>query len=306
MRDSAFREAEGFVLRSEGPEGAFSSVLVTAEGGFLAAPSEFDLLRSDFVRQGPDLVLDAPDGSRLLVQDFFGASAGASGSFVTGSGARIDFDLARKLAQGSDGMQLAQASGGDVGANPIGSVEVLEGQVFATRSSGLKVALKVGDPIFQGDVIESAADGNVGFIFDDNSTMSLAESGRMVLDEFVYDPAQQSGSSSTSVVQGVFSFVSGQIAKSGAEAMVVSTPVATIGIRGTTVAGRAAQVGENNSISLLRDADGGVGEITVSNGAGSQILSAVGQTVSLSSFTQAPPPPVVLPESAIQQHLAVP
>ncbi|MGB0694185.1 MAG: hypothetical protein ACPGOY_00955 [Rhodospirillaceae bacterium] len=36
-----------------------------------------------------------------------------------------------------------------------------------------------------------------------------------------------------SLVNGVFSFVSGQIAKTGPDAMVINTPVATIGIRGT-------------------------------------------------------------------------
>ena len=41
------------------------------------------------------------------------------------------------------------------------------------------------------------------------------------------------------MVEGAFSFVSGENAKTGPDAMKVSTPVATIGIRGTTVAGRS-------------------------------------------------------------------
>ena len=58
--------------------------------------------------------------------------------------------------------------------------------------------------------------------------------------------------------------MSGQVAKSGDDAMVVGTPVASIGIRGTTVAGKAAAEGSSNSITLLPD-DGGVGQIAVSN-----------------------------------------
>ncbi|MEK9670883.1 MAG: hypothetical protein VW268_00080 [Rhodospirillaceae bacterium] len=38
-----------------------------------------------------------------------------------------------------------------------------------------------------------------------------------------------------SVVKGVFSFVSGQVAKTDPDAMKIDTPVATIGIRGTQV-----------------------------------------------------------------------
>ena len=73
----------------------------------------------------------------------------------------------------------------------------------------------------------------------------------MVIDEMIYDPSNNSNSSSSfSVVKGVFSFVSGQVAKSGDDAMVVKTPVASIGIRGTTVAGKAAAEGSSNSITL--------------------------------------------------------
>ena len=44
-----------------------------------------------------------------------------------------------------------------------------------------------------------------------------------------------------------FSFVSGEIAKTGPDAMEVKTPVAVIGIRGTTVAGKAAVEDDENS-----------------------------------------------------------
>ena len=79
----------------------------------------------------------------------------------------------------------------------------------------------------------------------------------MVLDELVYDPATGTGSMAVDMVEGAFSFVSGEIAKTGPDAMKVSTPVATIGIRGTTVAGKAAVEGNENSFTLLQDADGG-------------------------------------------------
>ena len=38
-----------------------------------------------------------------------------------------------------------------------------------------------------------------------------------------------------SVVEGVFTFVSGQVAKTDPDAMTLDTPVKTIGIRGTQV-----------------------------------------------------------------------
>ena len=54
----------------------------------------------------------------------------------------------------------------------------------------------------------------------------------MALTEFVYDPNGKSNSSLLSLTKGTFTFVAGNIAKTGS--MKVDTPVATMGIRGTT------------------------------------------------------------------------
>jgi hypothetical protein len=78
----------------------------------------------------------------------------------------------------------------------------------------------------------------------------------MVLDELIYDSETNEGTSAISVVQGVFSFVSGAIAKSGPDAMTIRTPVATIGIRGTKVAVKAGAEGEENVITLLEEEGG--------------------------------------------------
>ena len=78
--------------------------------------------------------------------------------------------------------------------------------------------------------------------------------------------------------------------------MTVSTPVATLGIRGTTVAGKAAVEGNENSFTLLQDAGGTVGQISVSNAAGTQTLSQVGATTSITSINIAPTPIILSPE----------
>ena len=112
----------------------------------------------------------------------------------------------------------------------------------------------------------------------------------MVLDELIFDPASQEGSSSFSVVQGVFVFVSGEIASQNPDAMEVRTPVATLGIRGTKVAGYAAQEGEENKIALLSEGDGEVGELIVYNPSGNVVLDQVNETTIVSSVFLAPEP----------------
>jgi trimeric autotransporter adhesin len=71
-------------------------------------------------------------------------------------------------------------------------------------------------------------------------------------------------------------------------------------LRGTTVAGKAAAEGSSNSITLLPDAGGGVGQIAVSNSAGTQIMSVPFQTTSLTSAFTAPAPPVIVPANQLQ------
>ena len=276
----------------------FSSVVQTERGGDVVVSNVEVLLSGMYIREGGDLILSL-DGEKILIKDFF--SAEKVPDIYSESGVRIAGELAERLAGSIAPGQVAQIVEG-AALESIGVVQNLGGSVRAVRANGMSVELKIGDPVFQGDVIETIGLGSVGLIFNDNSTISLSENGRMVLDEFVYDPATESGSSATSLVQGVFSFVSGKIAKSGDDAMSVTTPVATIGIRGTTVAGRAAQEGQENTIALLNDPDGGVGQITISNAAGSQVLSQAGQAVTLSSFTEPPPLPEILPPQLIQQQ----
>ena len=120
-------------------------------------------------------------------------------------------------------------------SEPIGNVVNLSGSVFAVRTDGTRVELKEGDPVYQGDIIESSDDGAVGILLADETTFSMGQNGRIVLDEMIYDPATQEGSVKLSALQGVFTFVSGQVAKTDPDAMTLDTPVATISIRGTQV-----------------------------------------------------------------------
>jgi len=125
-----------------------------------------------------------------------------------------------ELAQAANSSELSQAPGS---GDSIGKVEVAKGNVFIVQADGTRVAAKAGQPIFQGDAVETDAEGSIGLVFADNSTFSLAEEGRMVIDEMIYDPSTQEGNSVFNVAQGVFTFVSGQIAKAKARRARVST-----------------------------------------------------------------------------------
>ena len=129
----------------------------------------------------------------------------------------------------------------DVASTPIGKVVVATGSVTLERAGAPVIQVsttaqagqaKVGDLVYQGDAVATGADGKVGINFTDGSSFNLSSNARMVLDEFVYDPNSTSNATLFKLTKGTFTFVAGKVAKTGD--MKVDTPVATMGIRGTT------------------------------------------------------------------------
>lgn len=182
---------------------------------------------------------------------------------------------------GTEAIQLAQAGAQAAtptpqapGAQPVGQVKTLAGGVTVIRVDGTREALNEGDRLFQGDKIATAKDGKVGVVFADGSTFSIGNDGVFTIDELIFSPGTADGKSILNVATGVFSYVSGEIAKSGDDAATITTPVATIGIRGTTVVGRASPEGLENTITLLRDSDGNLGEIAIVTFAGQRIVTS--------------------------------
>lgn len=184
----------------------------------------------------------------------------------------------------------------------IGSVTKAAGMVSVRHPDGSSGELLVGNPVYQGDQVQTGADGAVGITLNDKSAFSLGPKGAMQLDELVYDPAAPAdGHSTVAAMHGAFTAVSGDIAKAAPGAMHIKTPVMTIGVRGTTVAGMAAAEGSQNTVTLMRDGSGTLGQVSISNAGGTQVLSGESHTLQLSSFIQPPPPPVALSAAQIQQ-----
>ena len=94
----------------------------------------------------------------------------------------------------------------------IGKITTAE-QTFTIQRGDQTIELSQGDFIYLDDVI-SAGGTAVGIAFADETTMSVDPNSTMVIDDFVYDPENPTtGSMNANVLQGNFSFVSGQIAK---------------------------------------------------------------------------------------------
>jgi hypothetical protein len=149
----------------------------------------------------------------------------------------VSFSPGRVQAQTEPARPAVQ----QVEAKPIGKVVTATGSVTIERAGAVVVQAavpgqagqtKVGDLVYLGDVVQTGADGKVGINFTDGTSFNLSNNARMALSEFVYDPNGKSNSTLFNLSKGTFTFVAGNVAKTGD--MKVDTHVATMGIRGTT------------------------------------------------------------------------
>jgi hypothetical protein len=149
---------------------------------------------------------------------------------LDGSGLRIS-------ARAQDG---AAGQGTGLGS-PVGKVISVTGVATIERSSPVVVQANLpsrvgqasaGDYVYKNDAIQTGPNSKISIIFTDGTAFNVSSEARMVLNEFVYDPNGSSNSALVSLISGTFTFVAGKVAKTGA--MKIDTPVATMGIRGTT------------------------------------------------------------------------
>lgn len=115
---------------------------------------------------------------------------------------------------------------------PIGQIKTLTGDVSIIRT-GTTVAAAPGDPVFLNDGFTTAENATVGVTFIDNATLSLGPESDLVVDRFVYDPAEGARAFRALLRGGLLALVSGDIAENNPDAALVETPFATIGVRGT-------------------------------------------------------------------------
>src|SRR5262245_33156909 len=154
---------------------------------------------------------------------------------------------------------LAQAPAADNA--PIGKVITAQGVVTIEHGTAVVQLVNlpsganqagVGDSVYRGDVIQTGPDSKASIVFSDGTAFNVSSNARMELNEFVYNPNGTSNSSFFSLVRGAFTFIAGSVAKTGN--MKVDTPVATMGIRGTTPRVEISQDGSVKFATMVEEA----------------------------------------------------
>ncbi len=136
------------------------------------------------------------------------------------------------LALALSGIAVAQSAAVGVASSVVKDVRFTNGATPKAKAVTLKQRIALGD------VIQTGKGSQLQILLLDRSTFSVGANASIRIDRFVYDPARGRGSGAT-VTRGAFRFMSGAPARGNSGS--VSTPVATIGIRGTIVEGAVGE-----------------------------------------------------------------
>ena len=116
-------------------------------------------------------------------------------------------------------------------ATVIGSVTRVQGDCSGTVEGATRT-LAEGDPVHLDEAVATAEGGRLAITFDDGTVLTLGAKATVTIDRFVYVPRSQGNAFHASIV-GAFRFVSGSLGKTPASTVGVTTPVATVAVRGT-------------------------------------------------------------------------
>ncbi|WP_432735178.1 FecR domain-containing protein [Maridesulfovibrio sp. FT414] len=120
------------------------------------------------------------------------------------------------------------------GLNSIGVILAANGEVYLKSDSGVR-AVGPGAEVYQGEELVTGHGSNAEIRFADDTLLSQGADSSISLDDYIYDTGDESASSLLfKMSQGTFRMVTGKIAEQNPERFKVGTPLATIGIRGTT------------------------------------------------------------------------
>lgn len=108
-------------------------------------------------------------------------------------------------------------------------LEIKPGATLTTGGRNRK--LRVGMPVDTGDVIRTNGTGIVQLIFTDQTKIAIGPNASMVLDVSMMRGGNRANNFTIKALGGSFRFISGNSKKS---AYKITTPTATMGIRGTT------------------------------------------------------------------------
>jgi hypothetical protein len=189
-----------------------------------------------------------------------------------------------------------------VGYAAIGTItEQVNAPPSIVRKSATLAAIK-GSGVEADDNVRTTA-GKVGITFTDNTRVQINENSKLVIDSFVFDPNNKKGGKlAMKVAMGTVRYASGAVAHNNPDSVKLTTPTATIAVRGTDFTMTVDELGRSTVILLPScpkgwtdmERDCKTGKIEVITDEGKVIMDKAFQATRVDSRESKPFKPTIL------------
>ncbi|MBP0115881.1 FecR family protein [Bradyrhizobium vignae] len=122
------------------------------------------------------------------------------------------------------------AASGAQAQTRVGEAVVIQNEVV--RVAATTTPINVGDSMLRDETVRTGADSAARFVMADSTNLSLGPSATLRLDRTVFNDEHSYRDVAIRMTTGAFRFVTGHSEKA---AYKITTPLATIGVRGTTL-----------------------------------------------------------------------
>jgi hypothetical protein len=173
-------------------------------------------------------------------------------------------------------------------AQQVGTAAAVNPAAQARGGGGARTIV-IGQSIAHKERIQTTSAGSVQLLFLDKTSMTIGPNSDLAIDEYVYDPASNTGKLAATLSKGVMRFVGGQISHAGNAQ--VTTPNAVVGIRG------GVGIFQTRSVFI------GYGQGEVRSGGATVTLGAGDYTQTVGGGAP-PTPPAAPPANFLQTVLA--
>jgi hypothetical protein len=126
-------------------------------------------------------------------------------------------------------LAIGYAAGAARAQARVGEAVVIQNQVLRVAGSATS-QISVGDAMLRDEVVRTGVDSAARFVMADSTNLSLGPGASITLDRTVFNDERRYRDVAVRLTTGAFRFVTGHSEKA---AYKISTPLATIGVRGT-------------------------------------------------------------------------
>ncbi|MDE0990979.1 MAG: FecR domain-containing protein, partial [Pseudomonadales bacterium] len=281
------------------PSGASTAAVNTVENAVESAvndhpaiylPDTSFLLEGQLEKVGFDLVITNPEGVTFVVADYFSYSPPPNLMLSSGPGLSPGLVMAKLHLPFGDDVMFAGPANSTNALEEVGKVTLAIGKVTVKRMGPdgqiEELDVKRGDKLYKGDELVTEGGAFVKARMLDGTRFHLGKNANAILSDYSFDETAKTGNFEAYVIRGGFHYKSGKIGKMFAglnkNHSTISTPSATIGIRGSELDGTVDEFGS----TTIRHTDGYL-TITDLNGDNPVVLDTIGNT-SIITFNGVP------------------